>query len=139
MTAFLNEHRATVKKSLEDFSKSMWVKMMDTQKKGGAAAPTFNVHTKGKLINNNGLWCSLQNFLASQSYALQFQDPGPTGTDLHRCSICHSIEHPRGLCPFPKIKGWNGPFWEIPDTDHADDNRRCRQMIVKKGKGPNYK
>jgi hypothetical protein len=55
MVTFPNNHKAAIKTSLKDFSKSMWVKMMDTWKKEGAAAPTFNVYAKGKLIKNNGL------------------------------------------------------------------------------------
>jgi hypothetical protein len=125
--------------SLLNFTKSLKVQKMDTRKLGGAEAPTFNAFADGNLINDDGLWCTLRNFLASQPYALQFQDPVPAGTDLHRCSICHSIEHPRGLCTFPDIAGWNGPFRPFPDANRGDDNRRYRQANFKKGKRPNYR
>ncbi|KAF8164233.1 hypothetical protein K438DRAFT_1984750 [Mycena galopus ATCC 62051] len=31
----------------------------------------------------------------------------------YRCRICPSINHPTGLCPFPRLPGWLGP---TPDT-----------------------
>jgi hypothetical protein len=31
----------------------------------------------------------------------------------YRCNICPSINHPTGLCPFPRLPGWLGP---TPDT-----------------------
>jgi len=133
-----DDKQDTVSKNLADFAKSMWVDMLDTKKPGGAAAPTFNVYAKGNFINDDGLWCTLRNFLATQTYALQFQDPGMAGTDLHHCSICHSIEHPRGLCPFPNVTGWNGPFWDIPDPKHGGENWRRKLTSVKRGNGPNY-
>jgi hypothetical protein len=134
-----SETKTETKQNLANFSKSMKVKMMDTRKQGGAAAPTFNVFADGKLINDDALWCSLRNFLASQPYALKFQEPSPAGSDLHRCSICHSIEHPRGLCPFPKVKGWNGPFWDFPYDNRSDGNKRYRQTNLKRGNKSSYR
>ena len=26
----------------------------------------------------------------------------------YKCRLCHGCDHLRGLCPFPKIRGWNG-------------------------------
>lgn len=138
-----DENKTETRLNLDNFSKSMRVEKMDTRKLGGAATPAFNVLADGKLINNDGLWCSLRNFLAIQPYALQFQDPSPAGMDLHRCSICHGIDHPRGLCPFPHVPGWNGPFREFPDTNlKQGDNRdggRYRQSNFKRRNVPNYR
>ena len=110
ITGTPSEQRPQIKNDIDNFSKSMRVELLDTRKHGGAYAPTFNVLADGKLINDDDTWCRLRTFFTAQSYAPQFQDPGLTGADLHRCSICQGIDHPRGLCKFPKVEGWNGPF-----------------------------
>src|SRR5258708_17411141 len=94
---------------LEDIANKLKVCMLDTKGPSGASAPTFNIYIKGDLIPQDGLWCHLCNFLAVQEYALPFQDPGFASTNLFHCSICHSVDHPHGLCKFPSINGWNGP------------------------------
>lgn len=134
--AIPDDQKTAAKENLTKFTESLQVKAMNIKKQGGAAAPTFNIYANANFINDDGLWCLLRNYLASQSYALLFQDPGSAGTDLHRCSICHSIEHPRGLCPFPGIKGWNGPLWDLklPDTKR-DDNWKFRSAKPKRGTG----
>lgn len=133
------EMKAPTRKDINDFIPSMWIKMLDTKKPGGAATPIFNVLADGNFIKDDDLWCRLRNFLSSQTYAPQFQDPGPTGTDLHRCGICHSVEHPRGLCPFLEVVGWNGPFRDPPDIRNGKDSRnKSRSAKPWKGKGRAY-
>jgi hypothetical protein len=58
--------------------------------------------------NNAKTWTDLRGFLHLLDY--------PTGLDgcgvaiaLSPCTICHSLAHPRGLCPFPNTHLWNGP------------------------------
>jgi hypothetical protein len=121
-----DEEKATAEKNLSDFTNSMRVETLDTKKQGGAAAPTYNVLANSKLIHDDDTWCHLRDHLASQTYAPPFQDPGQTGINLHRCSICQSVDHPRGLCNFPCLEGWNGPSWEIPDMRCTDDSRKFK-------------
>ena len=123
VASFPDDQKTTLSQTLSNFSDSMSVTVMETKKQGGAAAPTFNVYANATLINDDGLWCLLRNHFAAQTYAPQFQDPGSARTDLHRCSICHSVEHPRGLCPFPRIEGWKGPFSDMPDPKRGDDKK----------------
>jgi len=99
---------------LQNITNSLRVKMLDTKDPGDASAPTFNIYVQANIIPDDSLWCLLRNHYASQEYALPFQQPGFTSTDLFHCTICHSIDHPRGLCTFPAIEGWNGPAWRIP-------------------------
>jgi len=114
--ALPNDEKAAAAKDLNDFIKLMWVKKLGTKKFGGATAPTFNILANGKLIKDDDIWCHLRDYLAAQTYAPPFQDAGPASTNLHRCSICQSVDHPRGLCAFPHLEGWNGPSWELPNT-----------------------
>jgi hypothetical protein len=126
--ALPDDEKANAKSNLHDFIGSLRVKILETKKFGGAAAPTYNILANGKLINDDDTWCHLRDYLAAQIYAPPFQDAGITGTNLHRCSICQSVDHPRGLCTFPKIEGWNGPTWDIPGPDprRAEDGRKYK-------------
>ena len=84
--------------TLQNVTKSLEITMLDTKNLGGASAPSFNIYIQAHLIPDDGLWCRLCNFFASQEYALPFQQPGHAGANFFHCTICHSIDHPRGLC-----------------------------------------
>lgn len=108
--------------SIKEFINSMWIKKLETKGPGDVDAPTFNVLAKGNYISDDGTWCLLKNFLATQEYALDFQDPGSAGMNFQRCSICYSVDHPRGLCPFPGITGWKGPARRLPTSNRNNPN-----------------
>ncbi|KAF8504354.1 hypothetical protein F5888DRAFT_1655080 [Russula emetica] len=127
---------------LQNFTDSLKVKRLDTKNPGNACAPTFNIYIQASLIPDDGLWCLLRDYYASQEYALRFQldQPGSTSASFFHCSICHSIDHPRGLCKFPAIEGWKGPFWRIPgakrDTSDRNKNKFTRQKRLGAGATP---
>lgn len=116
---------------LQNVTDSLRVKRLDTKNPGDVIAPTFNIYIQASTIPNDGFWCHLRNHYASQEYALRFQQPGYASSDFFHCTICHSIDHPRGLCTFPNIEGWNGPVWRIPgprrDTSYKTKNKFLRQ------------
>jgi hypothetical protein len=120
-----------VETTLQNIADSLKVKMLDTKDPGDASAPTFNIYIQANLIPDDGLWCLLRNHYTSQKYALPFQQPGSTSATLFYCTICHSVDHPRGLCRFPAIEGWNGPAWRIPspkrETPDKTRNKFFRQ------------
>ena len=123
--------RHKAKAILQSFTDTLQVRMLDTKDPGNASAPTFNVYTQADLIPDDGLWCRLRNFYATQEYALPFQQPGATSASFFHCSICHSVDHPRGLCQFPAIEEWNSPIWRIPgakrDALEKNKNKTIRQ------------
>jgi hypothetical protein len=47
----------------------------------------------------------LCHFLANCSYSLYLQGKGITKISPYTYTICHGIDYPKGLCPFPKIDG----------------------------------
>jgi hypothetical protein len=111
--------------TLQNFIDLLKITMLDTKDPGDAGAPTFNIYIQANLIPDNGLWCLLRNHYASQEYALPFQQPGSASANFFHCTICHSIDHPRGLCTFPAIEGWNGPVWRTPGAKcEAQDRNR---------------
>jgi hypothetical protein len=119
-------HKADV--TLQNFVDSMYVKILDTKEQGDASAPTFNIYVNASHIPDDGLWCLLRNFYTAQNYALPFQEPGNASATFFHCSICHSVDHPRGMCEFPTIEGWNGPVRKIPGTKYDAPNRQRGQF-----------
>jgi hypothetical protein len=103
------KNRAEANKALYNFIQSMWVTMLDTRNRGNILAPTFRVYAIGETINEDNTWCQLRSYLATRDYMIPFEDPGLVMLPSAECSLCHGADHPRGLCPFPLIPGWNGP------------------------------
>lgn len=95
--------------TLQQFVNSLEVVRLDTRLRGNIINPVYNIYAKGGLIGNDHMWSRIRAFYASRTYAPQAQDPGTTVIAPFRCSICHAVDHPRGLCPFPVVEGWNGP------------------------------
>jgi hypothetical protein len=95
--------------ALHNFKNALRVKMLETRHKGGGLAPTFQVYASGAAINEDRTWCQLRSYLASREYSIPFEDPGTIVVPTNECTICHGADHPRGLCPFTTINGWNGP------------------------------
>ena len=96
--------------AIETFVSSLYVQRIDTKKKGGILAPKFNVYTETKDIHNGSTWSKMRNFLARKTYATTMLGRCSVVITPHNCSICHSVDHPRGFCPFPKVPNWNGPM-----------------------------
>ncbi|KAF8494912.1 hypothetical protein F5888DRAFT_1635838 [Russula emetica] len=95
--------------ALRSFIQSMWVTILETRNRGNTLAPTFRVYAIGGAINEDRTWCQLRSYLAARDYVIPFEDPGINIIPKTECSLCHGADHPRGLCQFPTIRGWNGP------------------------------
>jgi len=117
------ETQKQAEQTLLAFIDSMRVTQLDTKNKGDIPAPSFCVYASGNIINEESTWCRLRNYLASREYKIKFQDPGIVYIPHRPCSLCHGADHPRGLCPFPQKKGWNGPTGKI-DSPLIDLERR---------------
>ena len=87
----------------------MRVKLLPIKESGNIFAPRFNIYANGSLILQEAVWKRLRNYLAGRVYTSLLLDTGTTEVAPYLCGICHSVDHPRGLCPFPNIEGWNGP------------------------------
>ncbi|KAG2145576.1 hypothetical protein BD769DRAFT_1382492 [Suillus cothurnatus] len=96
-----------VYQATRDLIHSVRVETLDFKVTGGLSVPRFNIFATSP-TNNAKTWTELRGFLRILEY--------PTGLDgcgiaaaLFPCQICHSLAHPRGLCPFPLTPQWNGP------------------------------
>ena len=91
------------------FMDSIEVFQLNKLQKGGTPKTVFNIHTDGNIINNTKSWKKIREHLAERSYQSNHLGIGVTEIAPHHCGLCHSADHPQGLCPFPLIDGWKGP------------------------------
>ena len=113
ITKILENEREQAIVNIHNFLRSVWIERLDTKDSGDSANPRYNVYANGAIIHKDDLWMNLRRYLADRSYLLYLQGKGTTEISPYTCGICHGMDHPRGLCPFPKIEGWNGPLWRI--------------------------
>jgi hypothetical protein len=107
--SFVQEDRDNILKAMRSFLNTLKVTRLDTRNRGKALVPRFNIYAQGALIHNDNLWVLLRDFLASRLYATPLQGYGTTEIAPNNCGICHGVDHPRGLCPFPELDGWHSP------------------------------
>ena len=121
---FTEETHIDAKTSIQAFVDSARVMCLDIKSSGDILQPHFNVYASGNLINSDEVWVFLRDYLADRTYGSPMHGQGTTSLAPFNCSLCHGVDHPRGLCPFPATPGWNGPGIRpsIPFTS----NRRGR-------------
>lgn len=90
-----------------DLIKSLWIERLDFKVSGGILLPRYNVFAVSP-TNSPAIWTKLRAYLHSLTYPSELEGSG-TAVNFIPCPLCHSIAHPRGLCPFPNIPQWNGP------------------------------
>ncbi|KAF8137577.1 hypothetical protein EV363DRAFT_1536652 [Boletus edulis] len=95
---------------LETFIDSVETELLDYKSAGGVATPRFNVLSESPTASVYA-WTTLRQFLAGLPYMTPRYGVG-TASRLFRCTLCHSVSHPRGLCEFPNVPLWNGPAAE---------------------------
>ena len=110
--------------ALEDFLNSMEVRRLDVREKKGALSPRFNVYADSKHIRDHNVWGKIRHFLATRQYISTMIGRGTSNMAPFNCGICHSVDHPRGLCPFPDVVGWNGPTRRPEGMNNRVDGSR---------------
>lgn len=109
VNAMKPEERDNAFLSIQKFKESMWVETLETKGQGGIPKPTFNVHADGDFINDSNAWSGIRIHLAGRKYQSSKFGHGQNLIAPNHCGLCHGVDHPRGLCPFPGIDGWKGP------------------------------
>ena len=92
---------------IDNFLKSITVTDLGIKSKGGKNDPHYNVYADSKIIKDDQTWSEVRDFLKMRAYPSHLYGRGAAKRRPFYCSLCHSSNHPRGLCPFPKIPGWN--------------------------------
>ncbi|KAL6306806.1 hypothetical protein BKA93DRAFT_748181 [Sparassis latifolia] len=97
------------------------VQVLDLRGPGGYPAPAANLYmvSPSKDLEQ---WLVWRNHIYRQLFPTNFIGCGQ-GHPGWRCSGCHVSDHPRGLCPFPRVPGWRGPNnTENGGNDEHDNN-----------------
>lgn len=113
--------RAPTSLAIRTFLNSMTTKCLNIKERGGSLTPRYNVYADGNSIPRHTTWLDLRKYLANRIYFTPMHGRGIASLNPYNCGICHGVDHPRGLCPFPDIPGWNGP-----GKNQNTDNRRER-------------
>lgn len=119
-----DEDKQAITNGILNFIKSMHVTHLDTKKEGGKWDPQYNVYANGQLIPSNNLWFEIKTFLKGCTYKSAECGKGRVKETNHKCGLCHGCDHPRGLCPFPKVKGWNGGCNRATPIDNRENMRK---------------
>ena len=117
------EDQLNTRTAIRSFLQSLNVKRLDIKQTGERLAPHYNVYADGTKITSDEIWASLRKFLADRAYTSPMQDPGTTNSAPFDCGICHGVDHPRGMCPFPDREGWNGPKHRNTATERGRGGR----------------
>lgn len=105
--------RRNITSALQNLTDSLAIKRLDIKERGDTLAPRFNIFADGSSIPDDNTWSKIRSFLAKRSYADILIGFGTTEIAPYKCSLCHGITHPRGLCPFPSVTGWNIPIYQV--------------------------
>lgn len=101
-------HQHQLALEIDNFLNSLKVTEIKIKSKGAKNDPHYNVYTDSKTLKDDQTWTEIRDFLKSRAYPSPLYGRGIAKKRPFYCSLCHSCDHPRGLCPFPSIPGWNG-------------------------------
>lgn len=112
--AFVGSLNVKVLKLLEKKNKSRenridYPPQQDKKKPPKILKPRFYIYADSSHIRDFKVWSQIRLFLAERSYYNLMLGQGKTMIAPHNCGVCHGADHPRGMCPFPLIPGWQGP------------------------------
>ncbi|KAH9029990.1 hypothetical protein EDB84DRAFT_1439214 [Lactarius hengduanensis] len=93
---------------LVKFLESTVIQRLDIKTEGGKDDTHFNIYADGDIIEDDESWLELRKHLRSRLYKSNLYGEGAATKEDYICGLCHAHDHPRGLCDFPTIPGWNG-------------------------------
>ncbi|KAH7928645.1 hypothetical protein BV22DRAFT_1044444 [Leucogyrophana mollusca] len=86
---------------------SIEIERLDFKEKGSIPAPRYNVMAQSPTTDPE-VWTRLRVYLRELPYPSPIDGIGHFEDSFSPCGLCHSVAHPRGLCPFPNIPNWFG-------------------------------
>ncbi|KAH7907269.1 hypothetical protein BJ138DRAFT_1104460 [Hygrophoropsis aurantiaca] len=93
--------------TIVEFIQSIKIKRLEWRIPGGTSLPRFNIFAHSP-ISNPSVWTKIRLFFRNLSYSAPLEGSAFYAAFIP-CQICNSLDHPRGLCPFPTVLYWNGP------------------------------
>ena len=134
--------RGKVTLEVEHLLETMSILHLDIKEVGSTLHPQFNIYTDIYAdcanFSNDKAWSRLRSFLFTTAYIHAIQGHMTLEKIPFCCSCCHSVDHPRSLCPFPNLQGWNGPKrdgdltqcrnWGSPFPNRCAQRQRFQQL-----------
>jgi hypothetical protein len=106
------------------------VQMVNICAPGGSLHPIANLYINCSFDNDEG-WTRL---VAKLEYCNSL-----IGTGVYHpgwtCTICHGVDHPSGLCPFPQLPGWLNAIPIRPILDYRNQLMRNSDTPAGKQRG----
>ena len=115
--------RSSVGQDLERIICTMYIDRLDIKDPGNTLAPRFNIYADCTNFTYDKIWTKLRHYLQNRPYTSPLEDQSKTVQIPFRCTCCHGVDHPRGLCPFPDLENWNGPKREGRENQRRQGNR----------------
>ncbi|KAI0037842.1 hypothetical protein FA95DRAFT_1578562 [Auriscalpium vulgare] len=105
-----------------NFIASVRIIRIDMKGAGSLLIPHFAVIAEPDTIHSLTHWVTLRDHFAELTYRSNMVGTGSVIPYLD-CPLCHGCDHPRGLCPFPHVPGWQGPGNKAEFTPKATRGR----------------
>ncbi|KAI0047076.1 hypothetical protein FA95DRAFT_1572785 [Auriscalpium vulgare] len=90
----------------------------------------FSIIAKRMTLVDDDHWFKIVAHFKSLLYPSNFHGTGRAVRSLF-CPLCNGCDHPRGLCGFPDLAGWNGEGHDAPqpppNPGHGDDQNNDRR------------
>ncbi|KAH7904522.1 hypothetical protein BJ138DRAFT_1237170 [Hygrophoropsis aurantiaca] len=112
------------------FIHSVSIEYLDWKEKGSIPAARYNILAVSPTTDPE-TWTNLRIYLRSLHYPSPLDGVGYCDQSFSPCGLCHSVAHPRGLCPFPYIPNWYG-------GGHTKESAKAKEPVAtlrNKGKG----
>lgn len=112
-----------------EFLESASVQLLDIKRERSQTDPHFNIYADGEAIEDHKTWIELRKFLKGRIYQSTTIGEGRAMRVDFVCGLCHGHDHPRGLCLFPHIPGWNGGGRNPKFLNRAWNNRQFHNTL----------
>jgi hypothetical protein len=129
------EKQQETRNEITAFVDSVQVQCLSCGVKGGGVDPYFNIYAAGDTIKEAETWIDIRNFFRGRTYKSPLLGKGTAKGSTFYCTLCHGKDHPRGMCPFLAVKGWEvglqnrkrgRPPYSRRVEESADRDRRWR-------------
>ncbi|KDQ52875.1 hypothetical protein JAAARDRAFT_197939 [Jaapia argillacea MUCL 33604] len=109
--------------TMEGILMSIEVERVKNRMREGFDRLRYNVFAR---LGDTPVWADIRDHLWDIPYVNLLHRTAHS-TPFKLCSLCHCMTHPRGLCPFPSLPGWNGPLHNPTPPGNAQVGPPCNK------------
>ncbi|KAI0043862.1 hypothetical protein FA95DRAFT_1609043 [Auriscalpium vulgare] len=121
---------------LHPFLSSVEAKLVPIKASDTHPTPRFSIVTKRMTLVDDTHWFKIVEHFKSLHYPSNFHGTGRAMRSMF-CPLCNGCDHPRGLCGFPDLTGWNGEGHDAPQPPtNAGPGEDPNQDRRRRNRGP---